>query len=144
MTDAPELTFDRLEIDMVYAERGWLIEEDAVLTYCRLIGAPVRTQGFNDKGQPRMLAPPTMLMMFTPPRSCFNHWTVPVGGIHTNQEWVTHAPVAVGDEVKLRVKVAEKFEHKLRRFVIFEMRYTSELGSGPVKLLASARLGLIL
>jgi hypothetical protein len=130
-TEKPELTFDRITVGEIYAERRYVVEAATIAEYNRLTGAPTRTRPSSAGTPPRLIVPPTLLAMWTPPRICFDRWTIPVGGIHTGQEWIAHTEVVDGDVVILKVIAAKTFERNQRRVVVFESRF-SDTDSRPI------------
>ena len=89
----------------------------------------VRPSADGTPGRP--IAPPTMLVMWTPPRACVDHWIIPPGSVHVGQQWTVHGEVLAGDVVDLRLTAIEKFERDRRQFVVYEARFSID-GTGLV------------
>lgn len=127
--DLPELTFDVMVEDQIYARRRYDVTAALIDAYSAAIGAPHRTVTLRDGGASVQLAPPTLPAMWTPPRICCDRWRIPVGGIHTRQEWQSLAPVTVGTVLDLELRLARKWVERERPFVLFESRFRNAAGA---------------
>lgn len=123
VADLPELTFDVLTQGHIYARRRYDITADLIDAYSMAIGAPRRIVARPHSEAGAQLAPPTLPAMWTPPRICCDRWRIPVGGIHTRQEWQSLAPVFAGTVLDLELELVRKWIERERRFVLFESRF---------------------
>jgi len=105
--DLPELTYDRIRVGEVYAERDVDIRPPAVAAYAAAVGA---------KSCPAFL----MAASWTVPRVSFTKWRVPGGGLHARQTWQGFHPMPVEGRIRLRTTAREKYHAKARPYVIFE------------------------
>ena len=118
-----ELTFDKLNVGQVYADRLFNVTPDLIKAYCLAIGTnnPVYEKG--ESAQALFhgpIAPPTLPVMWTPPRVCVQDWIIPAGGIHIAQEWESLDTVRPGDILHEKIYVKKTFVRNSRRYVVFE------------------------
>lgn len=127
----PELVFDRLEVGQVHCDRSVTVSPEIVRAYCAALGTDHDLyRGHEGGGEAReALAPPTLLAMWTPPRVCFEGWTIPQGGVHTAQEWQSLRPVRAGETLRQRVTVGELLRHHERRYVVFDATFENSAGA---------------
>lgn len=127
----PALTFERLEVGQVYSDRTVTVSAEVVRGYCTALGThhPVYRGREGDSGGSGALAPPTLAAMWTPPRVCFEGWTIPQGGVHTAQDWQSLLPVHVGETLRQRVTVSEVFRREERRYVVFDATFENNAGA---------------
>jgi len=111
----PELTYDRIVVGEVYADREIEISPAAAASYAASIGA---------KESPAFL----MAASWTVPRVSFSKWRVPPGGIHARQTWKSFRRIVPATRVRLRTTAKEKFEAKSRPYVVFESVLEDEAG----------------
>ena len=57
-------------------------------------------------------------------------WYLPnlIGNLHARQEWALFAPFAVGDAVRSRVTVVERYRKRNREYVVAEVLFTTPAG----------------
>ena len=113
------LTYDRIEVGIEYSRREYAITTELVSAYAVAMGA---TGGEVAK------AAATLPAMWTPPRICFENWEIPVGGIHTEQEWISYAACTAGDVLRLRVTAVDKFIRENRQVVVFGSVFDDQNG----------------
>jgi len=111
----PELTYDRIAVGEIYAEREIEVSSAAADAYAVAVGA---------KDSPAFL----LAASWTVPRVSFSRWRVPPGGIHARQTWQSFRRVAPTAKVRLRTTAKEKFEVKARPYVVFESVLEDETG----------------
>ena len=127
MTEAlPELTYDRIAVGEIYAEREIDVSPDAAAAYASAVGA---------EEVPAFLTAAS----WTVPRVSFSKWRVPPGGIHARQTWQSSRPIVPGSRVRLRTTAKEKFESRSRPYVVFE----SVIEDGAGLLLASGEMTIL-
>ena len=112
----PELTYDRIVVGEVYADREIEISPATVASYAASVGA---------KESPAFL----MAASWTVPRVSFSKWRVPPGGIHARQTWHSLRRIVPTTKVRLRTIAKEKFEAKSRPYVVFESVLEDEAGA---------------
>lgn len=122
----PELTYDRIVVGEVYAEREIDVSPEATAAYAAAVGA---------KAAPAFL----MAASWTVPRVSFSKWRVPPGGIHARQTWHGSRPIVLGSKVRLRTTAKEKFHSKSRPYVVFE----SVIEDGAGALLARGEMTIL-
>lgn len=127
--DLPELTFDVMVQGQIYARRHYDITAELIDAYSTAIGAPRRMVARSGGCATAQLAPPTLPAMWTPPRICCDRWRIPVGGIHTRQEWQSFAPVVADAILELELELVRKWVERERRFVLFESRFRDTSGA---------------
>ncbi len=108
MTEArPELSYDRIVVGEVYAERDIELSPQAVAAYAGAVGAT---------GSQAWLMPAS----WTIPRVAFTRWRVPPGGIHARQSWRALRAFPAAGRVRVRTLAKEKYHAKSRPYVTFE------------------------
>jgi 3-hydroxybutyryl-CoA dehydratase len=111
----PDLTYDRIVVGEVYADREIHVSPEAISAYAASVGA---------KEAPAFL----MAASWTVPRVSFSRWRVPPGGIHARQTWESFRRILPGTRARLRTTAKEKFEAKSRPYVVFESVIENEAG----------------
>lgn len=120
----PELTFAKLAVGACYADQEVTVSAELVAGYRKAIGAD-ETDHFEAEtaGREVETAPPTLPIIWTPPRVGFADWTVPPGGIHTAERWEIIRPVRVGEVLHERISAQEKYTRNDKNYVVFEATF---------------------
>jgi hypothetical protein len=125
----PELTFDRIVVGACYAERQVEISRELILAYCEAVGAGTeRYRPAGDETHKVTIAPPSLPVIWTPPRVSFTDWDIPPGGIHTTERWENCRPIRTGETLQCRIVAQDKHTRDGKNHVVFEATFTSSAG----------------
>ena len=128
----PELTFDRIEVGACYADRQVTVSPALITAYCSAIET-------TDSPRGSQTVPPSLPVIWTPPRVSFAEGTVPPGGIHTAQRWESHRPIGAGESLQQRIVAQQKYTRDGKNYVVFESSFVDLTG----KLVARGVMTLI-
>jgi hypothetical protein len=139
MTSRSELTYDRIEVGACYADREVTISSALIAAYRGAIESDDERCRPNGAGEDDQVAPPSLPVIWTPPRVSFSSWTVPPGGIHTAQRWENRRALCAGEVLRERIFASEKYARDGKNYVVFEAKFEDRAG----ELVARGSMSLI-
>lgn len=128
MNARPDITYDRIEVGACYADREREVSASLIRAYAEAIESDNGRYQSAGTGKPGQIAPPSLLAMWTPPRVSFTEWTVPPGGIHTEQQWESLRAVRAGEVLRQRIVAREKYIRDGKNYVVYESTFESRDG----------------
>jgi 3-hydroxybutyryl-CoA dehydratase len=114
------LLYDDMYVGMEFGEVTYELKPEQVENYIKAV---------EEESDPeRLTAPPTVAAIFTTIRVALKDHKMPPGAIHAKQYYKFVKPVKAGDKLKIKVKIADKFLKKERKYAIIESRVENEAG----------------
>lgn len=125
MSEKPELVYADLQLGKEFEPFYFSVDAKTVDRFLEAIqeeGNPIY-QNINvaeEWGYDRPLSPHSLAAVYA--RSSYlKNFTMPGGGILAKQEFQFFRPVFIGDELKCRARVVDRFLNKDRRYVVIEI-----------------------
>jgi hypothetical protein len=119
-----ELTFERIEVGACYADRQITVSPELIAAYCGAIESGGNRYDPADAARRGpQVPPPSLPVIWTPPRVSFAEGTVPPGGIHTAQRWENHRPIEAGESLRLRIVAQQKYARDGKNYVVLESSF---------------------
>jgi hypothetical protein len=114
------LLYDDMYVGMEFGEVTYELKPEQVEHYVQAVE--------EEKGGDQSTAPPTIAALFTTLRVALKDHKMPPGAIHAKQYYRFKKPVKAGETLTIRVKIAEKYEKKGRKYAIIESRVFNDAG----------------
>lgn len=127
--------FDDLEVGQEFPSAEIKVTPETVAKYTEAVQDetpfyrdPAAAQQAGFEG---IVAPPTMAAVYM--LGALNQVKRPPGGIHARQEFTFLKPVKIGETLKTKARVEDKFLRKERKYVVLAMVTTNEKDEEVVK-----------
>jgi hypothetical protein len=107
--------FDELEAGNTFPEYNFEITEKIADKYFNAI----EEDKYFDTKNKKIIMPPTFASVFA--TGCYKKFIEnPEGTLHTKQEYKIHQELYVGDTIKIKGSIIEKYEKKGNNYIVFE------------------------